>query len=285
MTGTDEAFRAAEGIAKTSGFNSLPILPEEIAKRHGILVDAMPPSSEGGVSGMMIRVRENYGILYATHIDNRGFQNFSIGHELGHYFLPGHIDAVTVNGVHQTYSYRESDDVYEREADAFAAGLLMPTYLFKPAAHKVELGFDGIQTLSELCGTSLTTTAIQFVKTVSDPLAIVVSKGDRIAYSFISDELSEYPGVSRLRRGSLLPDTLTRQFNIDQSNVSEAQRDESVSDFQSWFDSPVEGTLSEEVVGLGSYGRTLTVLTAAALPNLEELDEETLLQESWTPRI
>ena len=35
-----------------------------------------------------------FGIAYATHIDNVGFQNFSVGHELGHYFLPGHVDAV-----------------------------------------------------------------------------------------------------------------------------------------------------------------------------------------------
>jgi hypothetical protein len=48
----------------------------------------------GGVSGMLLRNGDDFGILYATHIKSSGFQRFSISHELGHYFLPGHIDAV-----------------------------------------------------------------------------------------------------------------------------------------------------------------------------------------------
>jgi hypothetical protein len=43
----------------------------------------------------------------------------------------------------------------------------------------------------------------------------------------------------------------------------------------------------EEVVGLGQYGRTLTVLTCAGLSAEKESeydDEESKLIESWTPR-
>ena len=47
-------------------------------------------------------------------------------------------------------------------------------------------------------------------------------------------------------------------------------------------------SITEEVVGLGQYGRTLTVLTCAALsaePDSEsDDDEEDELIENWTPK-
>ena len=65
--------------------------------------------------------------LRRAHIDNIGFQNFSVAHELGHYFLPGHIDAVLADGdVHESRAGFASGDRYEMEADHFAATLLMP---------------------------------------------------------------------------------------------------------------------------------------------------------------
>jgi Zn-dependent peptidase ImmA (M78 family) len=36
---------------------------------------------------MLLRHGNAFGILYATHIPSEGFQRFSIGHELGHYFI------------------------------------------------------------------------------------------------------------------------------------------------------------------------------------------------------
>jgi hypothetical protein len=46
--------------------------------------------------------------------------------------------------------------------------------------------------------------------------------------------------------------------------------------------------VSEEVVGLGEYGRTLTVLTCKSLTmRVEEAvddEEEEAMMESWTPR-
>lgn len=51
-----------------------------------------------------------------------------------------------------------------------------------------------------------------------------------------------------------------------------------------WFDSNLQCDLYEEVVGLGSYGKTLTVLSMGEIPNQEEIDEEDSLVESRTPR-
>jgi hypothetical protein len=53
-----------------------------------------------------------------------------------------------------------------------------------------------------------------------------------------------------------------------------------------WFGGPKGIDLDEEVVGLGSYGFTLTVLSSEAKlaqPDEEE-DEDTDLERSWTPK-
>ena len=59
--------------------------------------------------------------------DNDGYQRFSIAHELGHFFVEGHLDYIPfVHGVHRSRAGYISQDRYEREADCFAAGLLIP---------------------------------------------------------------------------------------------------------------------------------------------------------------
>jgi hypothetical protein len=42
--------------------------------------------------------------------------------------------------------------------------------------------------------------------------------------------------------------------------------------------------IDEDVIGLGSYGKTLTVLYNINVPEPEEEEDEAALIESWTPR-
>ena len=118
------------------------------------------------------------GILYATHIDNEGFQRFSICHELGHYFLPEHPEIVfSTTDMHSSISGFNSSQLHEVEADYFASGLLMPKILFDRKLEKVDIGLNGIIQLSKICGTSITSTAIRYAQRNPDPVAIIVSIG------------------------------------------------------------------------------------------------------------
>ena len=279
------ATREAERLLKEWSVQSLPVEPLDIAEQNNIACQGMP-SKNGGVSGMFIKSRDAYGILYATHIHNPGFQRFSIGHELGHYFLPGHPEAVFAGGViHESRAGFVSNDKYEDEADHFACGLLMPNYLFNPALEKAGEGMEAIKSLEALCGTSLTATAIRYAQRTPEPAAIVVSIGDKVDYCFMSDELKEYPGLSWIKKGSAVPHgSTTYKFNRDNDNVLLARQDAGTIDLSSWFGGEIEGELYEEVIGLGKYGKTLTVLTATELPDSEEIEEDEALEESWTPR-
>jgi len=121
------AKKKAEEFLREEGIETLPIDPFAIAASRDIVVEAKPDTAEG-VSGMLLRHGDNFGILYATHVPNEGFQRFSVAHELGHYFLDGHIDHILPkDGIHASRAGFVSADPYELEADSFAAGLLMPT--------------------------------------------------------------------------------------------------------------------------------------------------------------
>jgi len=51
-----------------------------------------------------------------------------------------------------------------------------------------------------------------------------------------------------------------------------------------WFGGDQDIPIQEDVVGLGVYGKTLTVLYGIELPDPEEEEHEELLQESLVPR-
>ncbi len=285
----EDATRRAERFLSDHNLASLPVDPVIIAKDLGIEIHAKPAKSKGA-SGMLLRVGEAYAIAYATHIDSPGFQRFSISHELGHYLLPGHIEAVLdVTGIHESQAGFRSDNVYEKEADSFSAGLLMPSKLFSVAVRNTEPGVEAIEELSSLCVTSLPATAIRYVKFADYPVAIVVSTGLSIDFCAMSDALKAFQELEWLKKAQPVPrSSHTYTFNQNKKRVLEADRMEGISSIHAWYGAGPEWKLIEEVIGLGTYGKTLTVLRPI-IPEEDEVDEEEQdferdLIESWTPR-
>ncbi|MGH9160060.1 MAG: ImmA/IrrE family metallo-endopeptidase [Vicinamibacteraceae bacterium] len=288
MNRTDLAWRAglaAAQVIREQGIVALPVDPVAVAGAVGIEVRPMPAET-GGVSGMLLRAGNTFGIAYATHIESQGFRNFSIAHELGHYFLEGHIDAVLATGDrHESHAGFGSDDRYELEADHFAASLLMPESLFAMAISEAGQGLAAIEQLAARCVTSLTATAIRYAQCTGDVVAVVVSAGRRVKYCFMSDALQELAGNNRISKNDLLPPgTVTAEFNKDPDRVRRAERTAGTSDLQDWIGGPYGVELAEEVVGLGGYGKTLTVLMATSAVDPDELQDDEDLIESWRPR-
>lgn len=275
----------AEEVIRQRNINTLPVDLTGLAADLEIVVVPKLASS-AGVSGMLMRFGNNFGIAYATHIESSGFQRFSIAHELGHYFLGGHVEAVlAATDIHESRAGFASGDKYEMEADHFAAGLLMPKSLFVPALRKAGLGLSAVVKLANQCGTSLPATAIRFAQCARDPVAVIVSAGMMIDYCFMSDDLREFSGIDWLRKGQAVPrGTPTAKFNCIPENVQTGRRLEGASTLSAWFGGNRDIELQEDVVGLGSYGKTLTVLHGIELPDEEEEEEERWLRESWAPK-
>ena len=263
----------AEALIERHGIVDLPVDPFLIAKREGIAVGAMPESSDGGVSGMLMRVGTQLGILYPTHIDSEGFRRFCVAHELGHVFLPGHQNAMSNGFTHESLALHQSDKKVEREADRFAAELLMPRDLFEREMRSTTAeGVEAIEALSSACGTSLTATAFRYLQRTRDPVAIVLSKADgTVLFADRSKSFREYPGARMPSYGTTLRSEVTGRFLLEPENVSLGNRASEHVLFRDWFDGPVDGELVEEVIGLGMWGRCLTVLTPYSMPMPEDI--------------
>lgn len=270
-----EAESEAERVLADHGLAELPICPHAIAQKAGIHIQPKDASSSG-VSGFLMRVGDTFGIMYATHIASEGFIRFTIAHELGHYFIPGHAEQLFPggSGLHQSRNPFTSDDMLERQADHFASALLMPENLFRQAMNGCGQGILAIQTLAAQCKTSLTATAIRYAKFTDDAVAVIVSTGDRIDYCFMSESIRDLKGITWIKKGDAVPDeTATAEFNDDPDNVSEAHGIEGASYLDQWFDGAPQIEMNEDVVGLGTYGKTLTVLfTDESLVDDEEED-------------
>ena len=171
---------AKKQVAKKQGGFSLPIDPFVMAQQNNIVVRE---KSVKGVSGMLLRYGNSFGIMYSSYIKNEGFQRFSIAHELGHYFLEGHLEHVLPEGqsAHKSSAGFSSGNSYELEADYFASGLLMPDDLILHVIKKEKYpGLSIIKKIAETCKTSLVSSAIRYVSLTQDAVAIILLRSPQI---------------------------------------------------------------------------------------------------------
>jgi hypothetical protein len=91
--------------------------------------------------------------------------------------------------------------------------------------------------------------------------------------------------LSSPRKGDPVPKrSATFRLNADPAKIAKAERADGPADGAAWFVDFPEVDLFEETIGLGSYGRTLTILTTVdALPDEDDREEEAALGEGWRP--
>jgi Zn-dependent peptidase ImmA (M78 family) len=135
---------------------SIPVNLHALARQLGIEVRHTPLDDE--LSGYIHKDDGRWRIVVnALHADTR--QRFTLAHEIGHYMLHRHHMA---HGTNDTRQYRPRTDSefyssaierrHEREANQFAAGLLMPKNLVATARR--ETGVNDPSRLARLFGVS-----------------------------------------------------------------------------------------------------------------------------------
>jgi len=283
------AEQKGEALLKQEGITTLPVDPFAIAASHDILVEAKPDAADG-VSGMLLRHGDTFGILYATYVPNDGFQRYSISHELGHYFLDGHVDHLLPgDGIHSSRAGFISGDPYELEAYNFAAGLLMPATLYKRLIIRRDPSLDAVESLASDCRTSLTATAIRFAELTDDAVAVIISTRNVIDYCILSEAMKSLPQLSWLKKGSAVPmGTATARLSASAERVLRGDRAIDEIDVMDWLGGTRSAVVTEEVVGLGTYGKTLTILSSSRIGHkedgLDDDDNDAEIVERWTPR-
>lgn len=263
-------------VLKDAGVSSLPVKPIEIAEHLEITVEAKPPSMSGA-SGWLICNGDRFAIVYATHIDNLGFQNFSIAHEIGHYCLDGHPEHIFKNGnEHMSRAGFSSADAIEQEADYFAACLLMPKPMCLPLINKNSDGMAAVTSLAMKCETSLVASALRYAEIGHLPAGVIQCHNGRVEFCATHTLLAHVGWARPLPRNTKVPsDSATQRLSEDREAVVHGGEDSDSAPASDWF-SGASGKhgLSEEVIGLGKFGRTLTVLTLEAAEDYEEEESE-----------
>jgi hypothetical protein len=176
----------------------------------------------------------------------------------------------------------------EGEADHFSAGLLMPSIPFKREIDRHDPGLTAVLAATGTCRTSRTATAIRYAETTDEAVAVIVSTGQTIDYCFLSDAMKSLPNLKWLKKGTPLPSgTLTAALASNRRRVLNGDRDGEEIDVLDWLGGTKSARVTEEALGLGRYGRVLTILHSSQIGPENESEEEREqqdLQESWTPR-
>ena len=171
--------------------------------------------------------------------------------------------AVLKDGAHYSRSGYISKDPYEEEADAFASEFLMPWKLAGNLVRGGSGGFASIKSLADQCGSSLVASAIRYADVTEEKVAVVVSHLGAVEFMTASPAFRQLPGIDWLRRWDALPTRVSSaRFGTDHAWVGKGSTFEADSHLTDWFPGAPRTPVREDVVGLGSYGRLLTVLVA-----------------------
>lgn len=127
---------------------------------------------------------------------------FTLAHELGHYFIPSHRQRL-INGTlkpHGSISFMNNQPAWqiEREADAFASSLLMPTNAFVKFTKGKSFGFNLLKGASDYFRVSLSATALRYTKIGDVPIMVVYAVNGFIRWACRSEDFQFW----RLKHGN-----------------------------------------------------------------------------------
>ena len=262
---------------------NLPVRPKDFARQLDILVQPFSPT-QPDVSGYLMQQGNSFGIGYSMAIRNDGFQNFTVAHELGHYFIDDHPLAILSSGKHLSRSGYISKDRYEEEADAFATELLMPWKLIEPLVRANAGGFGTIKAIADGCESSLLASAIRYTQVTKECVAVIVSHLGVVEFMTASTSFKQIPGIDWLRKRDVLPpEAPSKRFSTELEWIRTGHIAEEGGPLSAWFPGARDREVEEDVVGLGGYERLLTVLMAEETES-EDSDDDEAGQDDYIDR-
>jgi hypothetical protein len=188
---------------------------------------------------------------------------FSIAHELGHYFIEHHRELLMAGRAHNSASGFICEDEIEREADEFAAALLIPAFALKQKlARRAFMTLEEILKLANEWETSATSAAIRYAKFTPEACGVVVSQGEIIKY-YIPSEEAATTGFKFMGKGRRVPPkSKAVEAGLAANSRHVLAQEASSAD---WFSDRTQSKkIWEESFALGYTGTVLTLLAFEA---------------------
>lgn len=294
----DAAVHEAEQIVQVLGLKE-PVNPLAVVESEAPFLKAAGDDIRNRYDGQLeYHRKKNRFLLYFNTKYDHGRQpgdhhprtRFSIAHELGHYYLAAHRAYLMHGGQpHRSSSEFRNNVLVEREADAFASGLLLPTHLFQPVVNeKGELSSSRVLQMADDFRTSFVSTVIRAVRLSDYPCGVVGIRDGKKAWSFASESLIE-AGAYPSGKGKPLPKTAGQHWA--RFERGEAERVEQDGRLWDWFQTYENDDLGAIWVTEGYVPvpilETLVVLVTADPNDIggggedDESDEEEGYLPSW----
>lgn len=121
---------------------------------------------------------------------------FTFAHELGHYIIDEHRNALMQPGAnpHASFPLISQDNMIEREADYFAACLLLPEGRVRKDIHRRKFDPTLIKEISAKYNVSVTATLLRFIGLNHCPMMVVCSRNSTIAWHRETEDFPfQYP--------------------------------------------------------------------------------------------
>jgi hypothetical protein len=273
------ARRVANEVLTNLGIHSYPVDPDAIAVRLGLSVDETP-GFPAHCFGALSLVDGKFRILVSDACPTVGHRRFTVSHEVGHAAIDGHFDAmqwVALGSGKTAFSeghYRSIKDPVEVEADHFASELLLPERWARPVVDTLPIGMDAIRTLADRFHASLSCAAVRYAQLSAAPVVVVLTRGDSVEWVAASREVrdADFFRYNATRTARVPPGSATHRLANSPAAARAGEQNSSTDYLRDWFPrAPSRLTVEVDALGLGTYGRVLSLLICHDLPEPDEL--------------
>ncbi len=251
--------RLAQDVRHAAKAMTLPVNLEQIAAFDDILLQ--PIAVHADFNGK-IEFLPDENVFVIFHPDPATYEyptrlRFSIAHELGHFYIDEHREALVRGESHSSAAPFRSKNPREVEADEFAAALLIPASTMDGSINK-----RGFLTLAEICRTATVcrvsryAAGIRYVRMASEVCQIVLAHQGVIKSYFSSDE-AHLSGFGKLSVDRLHPTSPARHVNAFGDIGEIREQDHPI---ENWFDRSGGKRVWESCTLLGE-GYSLSLLS------------------------
>lgn len=164
-----------------------PINVNNIAKALEIEIE----EKDGGdrYEGCFFRYDSIRGILLNKSIKSETRKKFTLAHEIGHAEIPTHTGSLyQCLSDDIEFSFKQKEQ--EKEANAFAAALLMPEDFVTSTIKDNPIGLEPIKQIAERCQTSLVSSALRYIKYCPELALIMLSRNGKVKFYSLAKELT-----------------------------------------------------------------------------------------------
>lgn len=267
----EHALHQGEEIASVMDFVSLPI---DLLK----IIDSEPNLYAEGADfgdvfdGRLEYVGPRFLLAYNTKYDqwdhagkHHSKVRFTIGHELGHYYLDDHRLYLLKGGKpHPCFTEFQSDPYVEQQADCFAAGLLMPSFLLGPHVNReAEPTLEIIKNTAKEFEVSITSMMIRWTSLSDFPCATIsVSANGIINWGWLSGGFKQVGGYCVRRNKKVLSEDALKFLQMDMS-FSHYREGNGLGYAHQWIDFEITNISVKEFYAVVPYiHQTLVFITA-----------------------